>query len=95
MSLIINPHYYDFFTRSLLPTIHYWPINEQSKCESIKFAVEWGNKHMNKVTFLSMYTNILPFFANILLIRHCRYSENRYFDYQLTMGKRVRYRKHN
>ncbi|XP_022896351.1 protein O-glucosyltransferase 1-like [Olea europaea var. sylvestris] len=48
MSLIINPHYYDFFTRSLLPTIHYWPINEQSKCESIKFAVEWGNKHMNK-----------------------------------------------
>ncbi|KAL2478770.1 hypothetical protein Fot_47784 [Forsythia ovata] len=48
MSLIINPRYYDFFTRSLLPTIHYWPINEHNKCKSIKFAVEWGNKHMNK-----------------------------------------------
>ncbi|XP_022870750.1 protein O-glucosyltransferase 1-like [Olea europaea var. sylvestris] len=48
MSLMINPHYYDFFTRSLLPTIHYWPINKTEKCKSIKFAVEWGNKHMNK-----------------------------------------------
>ncbi|CAA3015233.1 O-glucosyltransferase 1-like [Olea europaea subsp. europaea] len=48
MSLMINPHYYDFYTRSLLPTIHYWPINEKDKCKSIKFAVEWGNKHMNE-----------------------------------------------
>ncbi|CAA2970524.1 O-glucosyltransferase 1-like [Olea europaea subsp. europaea] len=48
MSLMINPHYYDFFTRSLLPTIHYWPINKTEKCKSIKFAVEWGNKHMNQ-----------------------------------------------
>ncbi|XP_057496567.1 uncharacterized protein LOC130781378 isoform X1 [Actinidia eriantha] len=44
-SLIITPHYYDFFTRSLLPTIHYWPINEKTMCKSIKFAVDWGNNH--------------------------------------------------
>ncbi|CAI9769551.1 unnamed protein product [Fraxinus pennsylvanica] len=48
MSLMINSRYYDFFTRSLLPTIHYWPINEKDKCKSIKFAVKWGNKHMKK-----------------------------------------------
>ncbi|GFY90283.1 O-glucosyltransferase rumi-like protein [Actinidia rufa] len=44
-SLIVTPHYYDFFTRSLLPTIHYWPINEKTMCKSIKFAVDWGNNH--------------------------------------------------
>ncbi|XAR54072.1 Protein xylosyltransferase [Bertholletia excelsa] len=44
MSLIITPHYYDFFTRSLIPTVHYWPINEKNKCRSIKFAVDWGNR---------------------------------------------------
>ncbi|XAR63081.1 Protein xylosyltransferase [Bertholletia excelsa] len=45
MSLLVNPQYYDFFTRSLLPTIHYWPININDKCKSIKYAVDWGNKH--------------------------------------------------
>ncbi|KAJ8573221.1 hypothetical protein K7X08_009732 [Anisodus acutangulus] len=48
MALLINPHYYDFFTRSLLPTIHYWPINENDKCKSIKFAVDCGNKNAKK-----------------------------------------------
>ncbi|XP_073307469.1 uncharacterized protein [Primulina huaijiensis] len=48
MSLIISPQYYDFFTRSLLPTVHYWPINKNNKCGSIKFAVEWGNKYTDK-----------------------------------------------
>ena len=51
MALLINPHYYDFYTRSLLPTVHYWPINEKDKCKSIKFAVDWGNKNAKKVTF--------------------------------------------
>ncbi|CAH9123765.1 unnamed protein product, partial [Cuscuta epithymum] len=45
MSLIINPRYYDFFTRSLVPTVHYWPINERDKCRSTKFAIDWGNSH--------------------------------------------------
>ncbi|KAH6817890.1 downstream target of AGL15 2 [Perilla frutescens var. frutescens] len=48
MTLIIQPRFYDFFTRSLLPSIHYWPINTNKKCESIKFAVEWGNRHADK-----------------------------------------------
>uniref|UniRef100_A0A5B7BFV0 Glycosyl transferase CAP10 domain-containing protein n=1 Tax=Davidia involucrata TaxID=16924 RepID=A0A5B7BFV0_DAVIN len=48
MNLLITPHYYDFFTRSLVPTIHYWPINENDKCRSIKFAVDWGNNHPQK-----------------------------------------------
>nr|GME17153.1 O-glucosyltransferase rumi-like [Ipomoea batatas] len=45
MSLVINPHYYDFFTRSLIPTIHFWPISEKNKCRAIKYAVDWGNAH--------------------------------------------------
>lgn len=48
MSLVITPHYYDFFTRGLIPTVHYWPINEHKKCSSIKFAVDWGNKNTKK-----------------------------------------------
>lgn len=50
VTLIINTHFYDFFTRSLVPTVHYWPINENQECRSIKFAVDWGNHHPEKVT---------------------------------------------
>uniref|UniRef100_A0A0V0HVX6 Putative O-glucosyltransferase rumi-like n=1 Tax=Solanum chacoense TaxID=4108 RepID=A0A0V0HVX6_SOLCH len=49
VSLLVTPHYYDFFSRSLLPLVHYWPINEDDKCGSIKFAVDWGNKYKKKV----------------------------------------------
>ncbi|XP_061953501.1 uncharacterized protein LOC133675949 [Populus nigra] len=45
VTLLVKPHYYDFFTRSLVPNRHYWPIKEDDKCRSIKFAVEWGNNH--------------------------------------------------
>ncbi|XP_031393013.1 O-glucosyltransferase rumi homolog isoform X2 [Punica granatum] len=48
VTLIVKPHYYDFFTRGLLPVHHYWPIREDSKCKSIKFAVDWGNSHKKK-----------------------------------------------
>ncbi|PKI45511.1 hypothetical protein CRG98_034102 [Punica granatum] len=44
-ALLVKPHYYDFFTRSLEPLHHYWPVRENDKCRSIKFAVEWGNTH--------------------------------------------------
>ncbi|KAK3017594.1 hypothetical protein RJ639_004828, partial [Escallonia herrerae] len=27
---------------------HYWPIREDDKCRSIKFAVDWGNSHKRK-----------------------------------------------
>ncbi|KAL6499288.1 hypothetical protein OROHE_025951 [Orobanche hederae] len=48
MTLIVKPRFYDFFTRSLLPSIHYWPIDEKNKCGSIRYAVEWGNKYTDK-----------------------------------------------
>ncbi|CAI0546861.1 unnamed protein product, partial [Linum tenue] len=48
LTLIVKPHYYDFFTRSLVPVHHYWPIQEHDKCKSIKFAVDWGNSHKHK-----------------------------------------------
>ncbi|KAL5568021.1 hypothetical protein UlMin_024596 [Ulmus minor] len=48
VTLIVKPHYYDFFTRGLIPVHHYWPIKENDKCRSIKFAVDWGNNHKQK-----------------------------------------------
>ncbi|XP_022141173.1 protein O-glucosyltransferase 1-like [Momordica charantia] len=50
VTLIVRPHYYDFFSRSLIPMQHYWPIspNRNSICSSIKFAVDWGNSHHQK-----------------------------------------------
>ncbi|CAN1158801.1 O-glucosyltransferase rumi homolog [Linum perenne] len=48
VTLLVKPHYYDFFTRSLVPVHHYWPIQEHDKCKSIKFAVDWGNNHKHK-----------------------------------------------
>ena len=53
MSLVIDPHYYDFYPRGLLPTVHYWPITENEMCVSINNAVKWGNKHVKQVTFFS------------------------------------------
>ena len=48
-TLLVKPHYYDFFTRVLIPGHHYWPIKEDDKCRSIKFAVDWGNNHKQRV----------------------------------------------
>ncbi|XP_074319694.1 uncharacterized protein LOC141656634 [Silene latifolia] len=48
VTLIVQPKYYDFFSRGLMPTQHYWPIRESDKCRSIKFAVDWGNSHKQK-----------------------------------------------
>ncbi|KAF7147046.1 hypothetical protein RHSIM_Rhsim03G0185300 [Rhododendron simsii] len=48
VTLPVKPRYYDFFTSGLMPMHHYWPINEDDKCRSIKFAVEWGNSHKQK-----------------------------------------------
>ncbi|MQL96490.1 hypothetical protein Taro_029150 [Colocasia esculenta] len=49
-TLRVNPRYYDFFSRGLLPLRHYWPVKaeEGHKCSSIKFAVDWGNAHQDK-----------------------------------------------
>lgn len=44
-TLYIKTRYIDFFSRGLIPGRHYWPISDRDKCRSIKFAVDWGNKH--------------------------------------------------
>ncbi|XP_020115024.1 O-glucosyltransferase rumi homolog [Ananas comosus] len=43
--LLVTTPYQDFFTRGLMPGHHYWPIKPDRKCQSIKFAVDWGNSH--------------------------------------------------
>ncbi|KAK7274487.1 hypothetical protein RIF29_15579 [Crotalaria pallida] len=48
MTMFIEPIYYDFFTRSMVPLKHYWPISTKNMCEEIKFAVDWGNTHPDK-----------------------------------------------
>ncbi|KAF3438609.1 hypothetical protein FNV43_RR21372 [Rhamnella rubrinervis] len=45
LTLLVNPKYYDFFSRGLKPMQHYWPIKADDKCKSIKHAVDWGNTH--------------------------------------------------
>uniref|UniRef100_A0A0R0G2A6 Glycosyl transferase CAP10 domain-containing protein n=1 Tax=Glycine max TaxID=3847 RepID=A0A0R0G2A6_SOYBN len=60
-TLLVKPKYYDFFTRGLIPVHHYWPIKDDDKCRSIKFAVDWGNNHkqrahqIGKVAFKKRY----------------------------------------
>ncbi|KAK0582891.1 hypothetical protein LWI29_030854 [Acer saccharum] len=44
-TLMVDPYFYDFFLRSLMPLQHYWPINTNRKCTDLKFAVDWGNSH--------------------------------------------------
>ncbi|XP_027336776.1 protein O-glucosyltransferase 1-like [Abrus precatorius] len=48
MNLYVKPNFNDFFSRGMVPLQHYWPIREDSKCTSLKFAVEWGNNHTDK-----------------------------------------------
>lgn len=72
LTLIVKPRYYDFFTRGLMPVHHYWPIREDDKCRSIKFAVDWGNSHKQKVTlpyfFLCVSAFTFPKLGNIGII---------------------------
>lgn len=53
MTMFIKPRYYDFFSRSLVPYKHFWPISDQSICQDIKYAVDWGNTHPEKVIYTS------------------------------------------
>ncbi|XP_057730664.1 uncharacterized protein LOC130945998 isoform X1 [Arachis stenosperma] len=48
MTLYVKPKFYDFFIRGMEPLQHYWPIRDNSKCTSLKFAVEWGNNNTHK-----------------------------------------------
>ncbi|KGN57403.2 hypothetical protein Csa_011064 [Cucumis sativus] len=60
MTLMVKPHFYDFFTRSLVPMHHYWPIkDDDDMCKSIKFAVEWGTTHKQKVLNFIISNNLV------------------------------------
>ncbi|OWM64233.1 protein O-glucosyltransferase 1-like isoform X2 [Punica granatum] len=48
MTLRVRPNFYDFFARGMVPLKHFWPIRDNSKCTSLKFAVEWGNNYTDK-----------------------------------------------
>lgn len=41
---VVTP-FQDIMSRGLVAGKHYWPIDRNRICESIKFAVDWGNKH--------------------------------------------------
>ncbi|XP_024530760.1 protein O-glucosyltransferase 1 isoform X1 [Selaginella moellendorffii] len=43
--LHIQPDFWEFFARSWLPYVEYWPISRENMCSSIKHAVDWGNAH--------------------------------------------------
>ncbi|KAK8658113.1 hypothetical protein V6N13_036325 [Hibiscus sabdariffa] len=48
VTFMVQPQFYDFFIRSMQPVEHYWPIRDDDKCRSLKFAVDWGNNHKKK-----------------------------------------------
>ena len=54
VALMVRPRFHDFFSRGLAPLRHYWPVRDRAAamCRSIKFAVDWGNAHPDKVYFL-------------------------------------------
>ncbi|GER40047.1 hypothetical protein STAS_16698 [Striga asiatica] len=47
-TLLMTPRWYDFFIRGMVPQHHYWPVRDNNKCKSLKYAVEWGNNHTEK-----------------------------------------------
>jgi len=49
VALLIAPQYEDFFSRGLIPEQNYWPVDPLKLCPSIKYAVEWGNQHLEEV----------------------------------------------
>ncbi|KAL6499289.1 hypothetical protein OROHE_025952 [Orobanche hederae] len=47
-TLLMTLRWYDFFVRGMIPQHHFWPVRDNGKCRSLKFAVEWGNNHTEK-----------------------------------------------
>ncbi|CAN6191037.1 unnamed protein product [Urochloa humidicola] len=50
--LFITTPFQDILSRGLVAGKHYWPINREHVCKSIKFAVDWGNKHPAQVQLI-------------------------------------------
>ncbi|KAK6794465.1 hypothetical protein RDI58_007918 [Solanum bulbocastanum] len=44
-------------SRGLMPLIHYWPVNNNDKCRSIKHAVDWGNTHQKEAQEIGKAAN--------------------------------------
>ncbi|EFJ27265.1 glycosyltransferase, CAZy family GT90, partial [Selaginella moellendorffii] len=44
--LRIEPYYWDFFSRSLLPHVHFLPITRENICDSIQEAIQWSNSNI-------------------------------------------------
>uniref|UniRef100_M8BUU7 Glycosyl transferase CAP10 domain-containing protein n=1 Tax=Aegilops tauschii TaxID=37682 RepID=M8BUU7_AEGTA len=66
MTLVIKPKYYDFFSRVLMPTQHYWPVRDDNKCGSIKYAVDWGNSHKKKkISCHSTFCMLITCFSHL------------------------------
>ncbi|KAF4400202.1 hypothetical protein G4B88_019411, partial [Cannabis sativa] len=55
--LIVKPRFFDFFSRGLIPLHHYWPIKDNDKCRSIKFAVDWANSHQKEAQEMGKTTS--------------------------------------
>ncbi|KAM6555866.1 hypothetical protein CsatB_002885 [Cannabis sativa] len=55
--LIVKPRFFDFFSRGLIPLHHYWPIKDNDKCRSIKFAVDWANSHQKEAQEMGKRTS--------------------------------------
>jgi len=70
MTLYVRPNFYDFFIRGMDPLQHYWPIRDDSKCTSLKFAVEWGNKHADKVSLSLQQQTWLYLIVDLLVMNH-------------------------
>jgi hypothetical protein len=49
VALVVRPRFHDFFSRDIVPLRHYWSVRDRGQCRSIKFAVDWGNSHSDKV----------------------------------------------
>ncbi|CAA3021399.1 O-glucosyltransferase rumi-like, partial [Olea europaea subsp. europaea] len=49
-TLLMTPRWHDFFIRGMIPQQHYWPVRDNDKCKSLKFAVDYGNNHTQKIT---------------------------------------------
>jgi hypothetical protein len=39
-----------------MPIQHYWPVHNDNKCDSIKYAVDWGNSHKQLVPIVYLFT---------------------------------------
>ncbi|EFJ25800.1 glycosyltransferase, CAZy family GT90 [Selaginella moellendorffii] len=50
--LQINPQYLEFYSRSLIPYLHFIPVRKTKICQSIQEAVEWGNTFPHKALSL-------------------------------------------